>query len=1515
MCWFILPQANVLAHQGDVAPANTGFIANKGQWLNNAKYLINLKGAQVFMEPTAFQYFFENEQDVAEYFNHTSNPHLFKSKIINRHAIRVDFLNATANAINGEERLPHYYNFFNGNDASLWKGEVPTYNKIIYTQLYPGVSAHVYPSTNGGLKYDFMVSAKASTQLIKLQYSGADKLKLKNGNLVIKTSVNTFTETQPYAYQIINGIKQEVICNFVLNKNIVSFEMGDYNPNYTLIIDPELIFSTYSGSSVDNFGHTATYDNNGNLYTAGIARNATDFPNGRYPTNAGAFQTNWGGGLGSWPQYGFPCDIAISKYNNDGTALMYATYLGGDKNDYPLSLIADANEQLLVLGVTLSTNFPVSANGAVRLKSDTFDITVTRFTANGGALVGSTFLGGNGTDGINIADTLRMNYSDEFRGEIQLAPNGDVVLVSSTTSTNIPVSIGAYQPVKGSGQDGVVFRLDAALTTIKNCTYLGGNKHDALYSIEVFSNGDVVVAGGTQSQNLSPTIGYQMANYRGGISDGFMYKLSSGLTTNLGMRYWGSNSYDQSHFVKLDQSENILVMGQTYDSVLVTPGTYSVSKGNIFISKFSPNLANVIFSTQIGGGSLHNALSPSAFMVDVCGRIYGSLWGGIVNYQSRYRALNPTGFNSSTNNLPVTPNAYLPTTDGSDFYLFVLSANADSLNYATFFGEPWGADHVDGGTSRFDKRGIMYQSVCASCNEGVTGTFPTTPGSYSPKNKSPRCSNATFKFDFRQGSVLTADFKIEPRNGCGNKRMQFVNNSYNATKNYWYINDVLVDSSVNYTDSFTVLGNYTIKLKIFNALACNMVDSMVKTFTVQNSTHAKISVVQDSCGPTVFLYNQSTSDNGQPLKFIWYFGDGDTSTLNNPVHFYNTNGIYNISLVTDPGNFCADTAEFPIDYKREGRNLRAYFLPNDTLRCGPTIIEARNQSENGLKHFWYVNNQLVSQNIIGIDTIVYQGIYKIKLVVSDSTTCKLVDSFERTFSVLSEKFPEFTYLLDSCSLKVNFTNNTNFTVGDTAYFLWNFGDGTSSTQFNPTHKYADTGWYNVVLSINKGFMCEHIQTKQVRVDVNNRILLARFDLTPEPICEPTIVTANNNSINSARSYWIINQIIKDSINQNYVDTILQASSFDIKLVVYNPFTCNLYDTLVKSFIAYPGAMAAFDVKKDSCSNLVLFKNLSVSNSQTATTYLWQFGDGNTSNQTSPTHFYSIDSTYQITLITNANTPCADTAINTITYNANSHLLEAAFTITDSAICAPAYFATTNTSVNGKSFYWYVNNTLVSTSNIGFNDTLKLAGTYKIKLVVIDSLSCKVRDSIEKTITVNLYAMAKFEMQRDSCSLDVVFNNLSNGNSVPFIWYFGDGDSSLEYSPKHQYALTGNYKVSLIFSRGTFCADTAKNTYFIDGDSSTQIIIPNVFSPNNDGINDCYQITGITQKCDEYHIVIYNRWGTMVYENTDGNWCWDGRNGAGEDIPAGVYYYIITLKKKSGAQRNEHGTITLIRDIK
>jgi gliding motility-associated-like protein len=365
--------------------------------------------------------------------------------------------------------------------------------------------------------------------------------------------------------------------------------------------------------------------------------------------------------------------------------------------------------------------------------------------------------------------------------------------------------------------------------------------------------------------------------------------------------------------------------------------------------------------------------------------------------------------------------------------------------------------------------------------------------------------------------------------------------------------------------------------------------------------------------------------------------------------------------------------------------------------------------------------------------------------------------------------------------------------------------------------------------------------------------------------------------------------------------------------VYNPLTCAVYDTFVKPFISYPSSDARFSAKKDSCSDLVIFTNQSVNNSQSPIAYLWNFGDGQTSTQKNPTHIYIKDTSYIITLITNPNTPCADTADTTIDYRVNSYLLTADFLLTDSTLCAPAYFSATNTGTNGKYFYWYLNTVLVNNTNAGFGDTLKQAGKFTIRLVVLDSNTCKVRDTLEKNIVVNLQAYADFIMQRDSCSLDVVFRNLSNTNNVPLIWRFGDGDSSKEFSPSHQYAVTGTYKVNLIFNQGNFCADTAENVYFIDGDSGQQVVIPNVFTPNGDGINDCYQVTGVSQKCDEYHILIFNRWGIPVYENTNGNWCWDGKNQGGEDIPQGVYYYIITIKKKNGYQRKDHGTITLIRD--
>lgn len=294
---FVVMQKNVFAHSPKSSAPNSGFIANNGQWLNPSHFLINLNGAQVFVEPHALQYFFENPEDVDHYFSHQLNPHLFKTQRIRQHAVRVDFLNSSpTTTLRGQESYPHYYNFFQGNNPQTWKGNVPVFQSVYYSNLYNGIDMRLYAAEQNGLKYDLIVAPNTSTSAIAIKYSGADELKIKNGNLFIKTSVNSFTEQKPFAYQRIDNREVEVTCAFVLEQNVIKFALGDYNKNYPLIIDPLLVFSTYSGSSVDNFGHTATYDNSGNLYSAGIARNPTTFPGGRYPVTAGAFQTVWGGG-------------------------------------------------------------------------------------------------------------------------------------------------------------------------------------------------------------------------------------------------------------------------------------------------------------------------------------------------------------------------------------------------------------------------------------------------------------------------------------------------------------------------------------------------------------------------------------------------------------------------------------------------------------------------------------------------------------------------------------------------------------------------------------------------------------------------------------------------------------------------------------------------------------------------------------------------------------------------------------------------------------------------------------------------------------------------------------------------------------------------------------------------------------------------------------------------------------------------------------------------------------------
>ncbi|HYK56822.1 MAG TPA: SBBP repeat-containing protein, partial [Flavisolibacter sp.] len=334
-----------------------------------------------------------------------------------------------------DKPLVTYSNFFIGNDPSQWATNCKTYQGITIKDIYPNVDVRYY-SDGGTVKYDLIVSPGGDVSNIALRYKGADKLEVKNKELVIGTSVGDMRELYPYTYQFKEKGKTEVGAKYSVKNNIVRFNIKEYDTKTTLIIDPTLIFCSLTGSQADNWGFTATYGPDGSMFGGGIV-----FSQG-FPTNTGAFQTNFGGGGNCFGNGGF--DIGVIKLSPDGTSRIYATYIGGSGDEMPSSLIVDPQGNLIVAGRSNSPNFPLG-NGQLIGPGGNWDIILTKLNATGTGLIGSVKIGGSGDDGANITacgggtNSLQQNYGDESRSEVNLDAAGNIYLASCTQSRDFPV--------------------------------------------------------------------------------------------------------------------------------------------------------------------------------------------------------------------------------------------------------------------------------------------------------------------------------------------------------------------------------------------------------------------------------------------------------------------------------------------------------------------------------------------------------------------------------------------------------------------------------------------------------------------------------------------------------------------------------------------------------------------------------------------------------------------------------------------------------------------------------------------------------------------------------------------------------------------------------------------------------------------------------------------------------------------------------------------------------------------
>jgi gliding motility-associated-like protein len=1044
------------------------FIANKGQWNDTILSKIDISSGAIFLCKNQLRYNFTYYPDLK---NMHANP-LIDSFSIKGQAIFEDWIGANDHVvISSRNEYPEYYNFFTGNDPAHWKSKVNAYSSVDYKNLYPGINLSL-DASGDDLESTYEIAPGADPSVIKIKIRGAEGVFTDHGDLKIKTNLALITEKSPYAYQWSGDAKIPVECEFkVTHGNTVSFSFPKgYDKTKKLIIDPVVIFATYSGSKADNFGFTGTYDKYGHGYSGGVAYGIG------FPTTPGAYMTIYQGGS-RWTTnpidiqvYGYdPRDVGILKYSADGKNLLWATYLGGIKsNEQPHSMVVDNSGNLVVFGTTTSIDFPVTGSAYSSMLSGKSDLFVSKLSSDGSKLLASTYIGGTYFDGVNGIDTLDKagntvvtsklcyNYGDQFRGEVIADNANNVYVATSTMSTDFPTTTGSYQPTFGGGkQDGVTFKLDSNFQTLIWSTYIGGSQDDGAYSLQLDSNRNVFVGGGTLSPYFFPKVSKSYQQSLAGNVDGYICHLKNDGSSVINATYLGTSKYNQNYFVQLDKYENVYVYGQTESVSFPVTGVkyYNLNSGN-YITKFDNALSGIIYSTVFGSGKGMPDISPTAFLVDKCEKVYISGWGGKLDYPTASRL-------RSVHNMPITIDAFQKKTiDSSDFYVAVFERDMDTLLYSSYFGGGLSQEHVDGGTSRFDKNGIMYQSVCGGC--WGNSDFPTTPGAWSTKNGSTHCNNLLFKVDLKL-TTFKASF-IAPKLSCKNIAVTFTNTSTKAKSFLWDFGDSTTSAAISPTHLYKKPGNYTVRLIAIDPNSCEVRDTFTVPVTVYLVGKASFAVVKDTCG-LVVKFNQT----GQSSTSSWDFGDGSHSNAYNGRHTYAKPGTYVVKLLVDSGTECADSVTQNVDVT----GIRADFT-FDFLTCQPKVLQFTNLSVGMfLTRMWYFPFASTDTSKNPLFNFNSPGTYPVTLIIRDTMGCK--DSITKNVVVAPAVKAAFVYTLDSCTFQLYATSQST----GAHKIHWKLSDGFKSDSSHFTHVFAGDTSYTITLIAEPGSPCSDTLVKKI----------------------------------------------------------------------------------------------------------------------------------------------------------------------------------------------------------------------------------------------------------------------------------------------------------------------------------------------------------------------------------------------------------------------------------------------------
>ncbi|MBP0030089.1 SBBP repeat-containing protein [Roseofilum sp. Guam] len=577
--------------------------------------------------------------------------------------IRANFVGSNPNAeIRGWEQLPGIANFFIGNDPSKWRTNIATFEGVWYEEVYAGVDVK-YSGESGQVKRDIYVAPGVSVDTVVIEYENVNDIEIReDGSLALITDTGELTEKSPIAYQIIDGQQIDVdVAYKLLGNNQVGFEVGSYDSNHELVLDPILEYSNYlGGSSVVSLDVQPF--NDFRLET----RTTTQTIPG-VPPNPPTTITN--------------TQIATVTFQN-GTFVANATNVTAPvpAEDAGYAITVDQFGAAYVTGETFSVNFPRKPSEDTlapftrplpdpRPGNDVREAFISKINSDG-SLVYSTYIGG--------ADKDRAN-------DIAVDQAGNAYIVGETESSDFPSQQGRtttpFQAFAGGSQDAFVLKLNPTGTQIDYASYLGGSGFERGSSIVVDPNGAAYVTGQTTSTGLGTAGVFQQNTNATNGSDAFIAKVNATGTQLVYFTYVGGPGFEEGIGIDIDSTGNAYISGTTQSTGLATSGAYQtnlVGSSDVFVSKINANATQQVYFSYLGGGGGDVA---GGIVVDNAGAAYLT---GITPSPDF-----PTGQNLQSGQIrnfaqPTFQSNY----QGGQFDSFVtkFNPNGSSLAYSTFLG-------------------------------------------------------------------------------------------------------------------------------------------------------------------------------------------------------------------------------------------------------------------------------------------------------------------------------------------------------------------------------------------------------------------------------------------------------------------------------------------------------------------------------------------------------------------------------------------------------------------------------------------------------------------------------------------------------------------------------------------------------------------------------------------------------------------------------------------------------------